>query len=909
MKLRGHGGFQTDEFDKYFYELMSVSDDPSKDVVKNFGPLANILQNHTITPAKGGSKKPLSEWSDMTYFTHVMNGCLISGRLLEKELLERSGGEIPVKFEGQVRLFFSAVVMHDANKLFNPGREGAIHLDQTLDECWPEVVKVVGDYLSDLGDPGEWTNDLKYLILSAEEGTRDMANLLETKNKRQDLQLLSGYVKLADQVGGIKADTSISIFSKLKKLLWDKGENIHFLQFSDVPQTMIRLKVGGAIVDVLAGEGRVIAKLPDGVVYSGEPISDDVRGRIVEKAKEGLEIKPGELVKGSRPSHNSLKFDFAQKVKVDGKLLDRYIEEWNSGIILWSGPGWKKEHSDFPEIMKIHGVLIERPNPKDPLKFRLQWAEKSEDVADEDIIEQRQLAKLICATMIYLRLIKKEKDADEIIRTEFEDELIFLKENELFGSNCDAIQMDSLLAIAYGALKKDGPVEELYRGVLEKSAIELERQNPTKEELPVETLVDSILNRDIFSDIEKELPSKGEMCIQCGKAGNYNLEAGLSFGIKATSGGGRKITSLKYSDKVNGKICSLCRRENEIRKENFGGNTSGICLQIHLGDYLSPVNIHELLNVLKNSYEGISDEDVRECTIRLKKTEDRKKGKLIQLNYHSISFRQKPKNRIDEYFLLRTALTLIGGTGFKIRVTPLFSADRISKPMFFWENAPAWVDALGWNEIRIDELPEVKQEVDFILMVSQLGRGFSDLPHVINARVKHHRTIFTVAYRFALQKNKTLRLSQKYMTEFLWYMNKYSKEVNKMEMDRIVKEACDIVGKPPKSNNDHTWMMRTALDVFDRNRKRPDVDRIQTAAGRLWEIAQRKNDFSGGKNQTACMNFAEELSNLLESEFKGSPLSSDAKKDIIAQFAIMYNIEKWAQITSKKVNENDTNES
>jgi len=355
---------------------------------------------------------------------------------------------------------------------------------------------------------------------------------------------------------------------------------------------------------------------------------------------------------------------------------------------------------------------------------------------------------------------------------------------------------------------------------------------------------------------------------------------------------------LKYSDKVNGMICSLCRRENEIRKENFEGNTNGICLQIHLGDYLSPVYIHKLLDVLKNSYEGISDEDVRDCTIRLKKTEDRKKGKLIQLNYHSISFRQKPKNRIDEYFLLRAILTLIEGTGFKIRVTPLFSADRISKPMFFWENAPGWVDALGWNEIRIDQLPGVKQEINFFMMVSQLGRGFRDLPHVINSRVKHHRSIFTVAYRYALQ-NKKLRLS-KFQKEFQWYTNRYSKEVNKMGMDRIVKEACDIVGKAPESNNDHTWIIRTALDVFERNRKKPEIDRIQRGAGRLWEIAQRKNDFSGGKTQTACMNFAVELSDVLGNEFKGTPLSSEARRDIIAQFAIMYNIEKWAKVKSRK---------
>ncbi len=73
-------------------------------------------------------------------------------------------------------------------------------------------------------------------------------------------------------------------------------------------------------------------------------------------------------------------------------------------------------------------------------------------------------------------------------------------------------------------------------------------------------------------------------------------------------------------------------------------------------------------------------------------------------------------------------------------------------------------------------------------------------------------------------------------------------------------------------------------------------DMVQMAAGRLWEYAKRTNEVSGEKVQTACMRFAKEMDDLLTAEYPNGFTSSDARRDLVAQFKIMYNLAKWGQV-------------
>ena len=77
--LPGYGTFKTKVFQRAFNELFKT-DQRDVGTVKRKGPLAYILNEYPTVPAKGGSTKPFSDWSDQTYFIHVLNGAVIAGR-------------------------------------------------------------------------------------------------------------------------------------------------------------------------------------------------------------------------------------------------------------------------------------------------------------------------------------------------------------------------------------------------------------------------------------------------------------------------------------------------------------------------------------------------------------------------------------------------------------------------------------------------------------------------------------------------------------------------------------------------------------------------------------------------------------------------------------------------------------
>ncbi len=107
------------------------------------------------------------------------------------------------------RLFFAAVVLHDANKLLSKDARDSWELDRFLEEHWSQLYPIVSDYLSVIAPIEELTNDLGFLILSTEERTRDQANLLKTSTDRVVLQRIAHYVKLADVPSGMKPPMSM----------------------------------------------------------------------------------------------------------------------------------------------------------------------------------------------------------------------------------------------------------------------------------------------------------------------------------------------------------------------------------------------------------------------------------------------------------------------------------------------------------------------------------------------------------------------------------------------------------------------------------------------------------------------------------------------------------------------------
>ena len=272
--------FNSEILTKCYRDLFYRSDE-SLEIVPERGPISALLEDFTIVPAKGGSNKKFREWPDVTYLTHVLNGMTLSGKLLDLRLskLYTNTEKDKTEVEKFVRLFFASVTMHDADKLFQEGQEGASNLDIVLEKNKQEIIKICAYYLKSLGQPSEWWGDLSFLILKTENRTMDLGNSISTKMRRSELSTISQYTKLADQLGGIPYDTTDKIFERIKEYASpnvEGGENFHLIRFSDLPQTLLMGKLNDTITSFLRRTSRDFTiNFPDGIAFFGKDLQED----------------------------------------------------------------------------------------------------------------------------------------------------------------------------------------------------------------------------------------------------------------------------------------------------------------------------------------------------------------------------------------------------------------------------------------------------------------------------------------------------------------------------------------------------------------------------------------------------------------------------------------------------------
>lgn len=880
------------------------------------GPLRVILEDYLIVPAKGGSTYKLKEWSDTTYFTHVLNSMVISGKLLDFKLTRQyitdSGNA--KELEKYIRLFFAAVAMHDVDKLFLEGIEGANNLALVLEKNRQDIIKICSYYLAPLGLPSEWWNDLSYLILRDENRSMDYANTIQTSLDRTQLATISQYVSLGDHVGGVKADNTASIFSKIKEQLLpylkSLDEQINLIQFSDLPQVLLMERLNTIFDQFLKENNRhVLVSFPDAIAYLGNPIDDSEYHKIYEKFLEeigGTKDYIENLLDSFAPSGNSIRLDFSKEVESTSEVINTYIEKFKGRLLIWQGEQWKASHPDFDARARVAGVPIMKGDKNGKPFFYIDLPEETDEEADKDIQKKRLIGLIACAQ----RVLYACDDTIDLAKTR-EDELSY----EVFGKGifekADILQRKTIDAISHAGLFKEAPldlVKEEYNRICKSiSSVLLPRFERAK-------VIDynEFFNRAIGNNfLIQDAPDKASMCVYCGIFAETPLKEENSFGIKATSGTGRKITVLKYDEnKFNGKICKYCQRENTLRRAEIGKENEALCLHVHLGDYYVPVDLDSIINSLKDVSSRIGD-------IKFEYEEENRSTKAIlrvgrrskkDLGYHMILFIAKPSKRVEEFYLLSNLLDFILKTGVKVRLTSLISSKKIFKPMFEWDNAPGWVKNLKMNEIRIDQLESVNRELKLMYDISRISGSKNSLAWVIHEVNRGKRGVFQILWRSILSNpgNPSLIRYPKVEEGVEWYMEKYEKEINKAGMEKVVDEACGVSTKGPTSNNDNTWIIREAMKVYLRYPKNSDSDLKEKIAGKIWDYANRQK-FSGKETQMHCLGFSEAFVDLMRFEFKQRIPSNDYRKDLISQFALMYNIEKWKRIKNKK-GESEVNE-
>ncbi|MEM0134266.1 MAG: hypothetical protein QXU18_03445 [Thermoplasmatales archaeon] len=886
------------------------------------GPLRIILENkeYFLSPAKGGSSDPLKKWPDVTYFTHILNAMVIGGKIFEAKFLTQrvKNNANPTELKKYTRLFFAAAILHDSDKLFHEGMDGANNLEVVLEKNKQEIIKLCAFYLQDLGAPLQWWNDLKFLILRTENRTMDLANSISTHLNRTELATISQLLKLGDQAAGIKSVNTIQIFSEIKKLvdshLKSIGTEIHIIKFENLPQLLMLNILISAFFDFLKREGigkrNILSLFPDAILFMGPPLSesdyDNIFSIFRSKMSESNE-NIDNIIENFAPSGNSIKLNFSNVIESTPDIVRRYVEKFNGRLLIWQGESWKNLNKEFDINSKLIGVPIVKVKKNGKDKFNLDLPEHSEEIFDEDTQKKRMMGLIACAErVLYSCQPKTEIDYSK------EDDLAIRTFGENVFHEADALQKMTIEAISHAGLFKDSPLESLsneYDAICRSISSILTKNYDAKSQIDYRKFFDRALGLGVLIE---DPPDKASMCIYCGIFADIPLKEENSFGIKPTGGTGRKITVLKYDElKFNGKICKYCMQENMIRRSEIGKENEALCMHVYLGDYYVPVNLENVISVLKSTIlksnemrfeDGGSSNTIKNTIFRVGKRSRK------ELESHMVLFIPKPKKKVEEFYRLYNILRFISDTGTKIRLSSLISAKRIFLPMFEWDNAPSWAKNLKMDWVRIDKLDSAIKELDLIYWAARISKSQNAISWVIHAVNMGRRGIFQVIYRNILGDSAPVLLDKypKLKEGVMWYMEKYRDEINKRGMDRIVDEACGVIIRGPKSNNDNTWIFREALRVYLRYYKNDREDLKSKISGWIWVYANRQ-EYSGKKVQEHCVGFSDGFVDLMKSDFKDRIPRNDERKVLIAQFALMFNMEKWNRIKSKK-EENEKDE-
>lgn len=911
-KFRTKDVFLSSLFRVSFSDLFHRSSDSTS--ASEEGIMAAI-HSRGIVPAKGGSRKPLNEWSDMTYFTHVLNAMVISGRFLESYLLDTgllNTTEMDSEQEGYVRLFFAAVSMHDADKLFGEGYEGALDLHGVLERNKQEIVKLCSYYLRSRGDFTSWWNDLVYLILGTEDRTADSANVLGTDSSRRDLASLIKYMKLADQLGGSRGKDINSIYAEIKKAfsggpLGDLKNQLNLLTFSNLPQTLLVEDVQKAVIMFLTNNGRrIIVEFPDGLIYFGKKANFEEFKQLAANFRFS-DMSPESIIRKYAPSSNSIKRDWASDLSPTEENVKHYVETYPSQVLLWKDR--IKEKSSFALEIGRTGVPLHYRNDKgkERLLFDPPGASEEEEL-DEDISRRRYLGLIASASRVLYDLDDDIMDSDiDKNSKEVYEKHVAGTDKILEKTGAALITATRFAGESLDEIRKEYKDRILKISELMKAKYKLGNSTTGDEE----TFFLSALG--LHLDIQ-EVPDKKHRCVQCGSYSTNLLKDHHTFGYKATDGTGLKPTVITYGDAFNGRICDLCKLENYKRASRMTKTSKKVLsMQINLADYMAPVDVPDFAAVIIDdlpakhgdfNLSNIGGPGDEHTIVRIGKNPDQRLG------LYTLYFSEKPGKMAEEFHFLLDLLRFVRSTGLKVNISELFAGKVVFTPMFQWESSPDWVRRLDLDKVRIDRLESALHLLDLIARVARISGDYrSSLPFTLRNAARSKRGIFYAISRAMsrLEKSKARTILREIEKEMKEYMEKNRKETNMDGMMKVVEGACEIFPDwnkyGPTSNNDNSWMIREALDVYSRYVKDDDESVKQKIAGVIWDIAKRRqglnsqNLISGLSD--ASMSFADSLVDMLREENGAKLLNSYYRKDVTAQFSFLYNRTKWKRIESK----------
>ena len=884
--------FRSREFNQAFHDLFSDS-----------GPMTYIIRNYPLMPAKGGTKWPI--YKDTTYLVHVINTAYIGGLILENKLKERN-----VKLDNYreyIKLFFASAILHDFNKLVPDNIWMPRDYLELLNNKKQAILKIYSPYIR---DDENIFKEIEYIILNVENQSKDIVNNFNIEDdKKKILILLADTISDGDKISS-KMSLELDDFSIGHTILNDLKNNgminVSIIEFQPAHQSLLRNYIIRYTCDYFKEDA--IIKSPNWIILNREIGNEEkikLKAYLIGKLKP-LTSDYNKIATNYRPSSNQINTTFADEINVTPEFLTVFMNLWGSALLLYQKLDRLNQAFHISDMFKLWGFDVSKDG-------KIKYIEDNDNAIDEDI----SLKSAYVKTAILRRI-----ELDKGTGINIEDEIQLLQDSGIDVKAIDAITFKTIISAAYSYINKEH-IKSTFQETITRVSAMLNRNAIKRDDSSVySSLIDRILSDEIV--INKDIRGKEENCIQCREYfNNMNLTRINSFGINATSGTGLKVSVLEYSDMYNGKICSLCNLENKIRTENYS-KTSTLCVQTYIGDYIPFIDIgdilqnYENLRIANNSEESYKDVS-QSYLIRLSNNLS-----IPIINYHNITFldigdkdsrknNDPRKNIISQFYFLRNLIKIISETGIKLKISTMFESEDTFYYTFKWESAPSWVRDYGLDELRIDQIIYAQYFLDMLGKLAQLDRGYRDIPSVISKLEQQKMNIYQIIWNSVTKKPSLMFRIGEIMSSIKQFEVVNIEEKERRGMEELVDISLPI-DKYAKmsSNSDYSWIIRTAFTVYERNRRdkkgkinNDKLDIEQKIAGILSETANRRNDQPSKEVQEACLNFAHKFMEIIENTYNGMP-SQSIKRDIIAQFALLYNIAKWNKIkeyASRKNNE------
>ncbi len=869
--------------------------------------LVEILQKHSIIEAKGlfvKNDKVMKDDFDMPYHIHILNGLIPSLLIYEKHLIEKDWINTK-ETELYIKTFILGYTFHDANKLLNIN---------SLNDAIKELNKTIKEYTSVkvfFSDFDKYKNDVYFLCLSDEDRTSVLANQYKiTLSETHVKEVLALLCKFADSIASNQNLESVeafynSISKSLSIILGINEVSISYVEINPNPYTLLSQNILQSARQVLALSGKkVFQALRNGFVYFGEDITEIEVQKIQLKATQvSGDIDPIGLTKIDA---QKCSFGFIGSVDFTKEVLGKIIDVYGDKFFALS-PNGKDKIKDFSEFVVFNTKLVEVYNL--PVKISIQNDKLYLNI-DKGSFEDWHINffKLYSLNKIQWLNTKFNKKWQQDFDTWQKENVNLISEIKLHSGN--EVTITNTLALkeyigentntSSSLLKTYLSIVKTYSLLIEKDEDEIENYIQKLEEeiifsftrdIKENNLVKEFFGRyfnyrgnnyiKVFDNYNPIIPEKGKMCAFTGGVGLKEYKEDVAFSMKARGFSNRTITSLNNN---TSHISDLYSEENKLRKSFFSNTDANIV--IYNDFFETTLEIDR--DILAASVKAKNIKVLEDASIQFDK------NAKFQYNLYNLNFDKISTSIEGNFYFVRKNLLLVKELGIRSYITGVMSPYLPHKEAFKYENAPRFLQLLGWNNVRLINIDNVLEEISLILTL-----GSSRLDSNLLKISENRNTYFTLYYLLKDDEKK------KVYEKLRKFINNNPKLFTGMT---VTENLADLATKITmigynSSGSEETWLIRMALEYVRKEVKqgfgREDV--IQKTCGSIYKSIR----LDAYVDAEAIKEFAIAVyDELFIKEWKGKLPNINREKDWIYQFAFLYkekSTEKFNLISVQKI--------